>query len=82
MKTYVLQGRLLLGSSVAAGGGGCDELQGFISTYLFPLVLEYSIISIGTCVTVMHSGIGQANASGEITQGFKNLIKVSRILRN
>jgi hypothetical protein len=65
-------------ASPHASPDACNELLLFVSKYLFPLVLEYSIIAIGTFVTIMHSGI-RRDDNGNLAQGFQNLIKVSAL---
>ena len=51
-----------------------------ISRYLFPFVLEYSLIAIGSIAFILYSGIGpDQDSSGHhhrVARGFKNLVRV------
>ena len=50
-----------------------------VSRYLFPFVLEYSLIAIGAVACALRIGIGPKQNDREhqqLTRGFKNLIRV------
>lgn len=50
-----------------------------VSRYLFPFVLEYSLIAIGVIAFTLYNGIGpkgDVNGHHNVARGFKNLIKV------
>ena len=50
-----------------------------VSRYLFPFVLEYSLIAIGAMTCIIFTGIGPTRDShghSQVARGFKNLIRV------
>jgi len=54
----------------------CWVLLEFVSHYIFPFVLEYSLIAIGTFVCIVHTGFGRVKSKSDMARGFENLMKV------
>jgi Otopetrin len=53
-----------------------DEIHSSTSVYLFPFVLEYSLIAMGT-LTIMYASIGEeADKKDNILRGIQNLFKI------
>lgn len=46
------------------------------SRYLFPFVLEYSVIAVGTVACIAHSIAQPTDSEGNLVKGLQNLIKV------
>lgn len=66
---------------IVAAQGFCflDDNLLKISRYLFPFVLEYSLIAIGAMACILHTSIRQNEGSRghqQVARGFKNLIRV------
>ena len=59
---------------------GCaDSPLGKVARYLFPFVLEYSLIALGAIAFILFNGIGTTHdmhGPKKVARGFKNLIRV------
>lgn len=47
-----------------------------VTRYLFPFILEYSLIAVGTVACVIHSISLPTDSEGHLVKGLRNLIKV------
>lgn len=68
--------------SAGSGSSGTDDcteanLLSTMSRYLFPFILEYSLVAIGAIACVLFTGIGpDKDDNNTVARGIKNLIRV------
>jgi hypothetical protein len=57
-----------------------DALLLTITVYLYPFVLEYSLIAIGAIGAILYYGIDTGSQEGNehVANGFRNLVRVFR----